>query len=186
MRNLLAAALVFVATPVLAHGEPVSPGSKCHHNPPTMRAKGTHCFHPPSMLSPAEKLERRCNSIRPYLKNPIHARAARRDMAKLGCPATSSGLRDGTMRPTPASIILAAGVPPKCAAPLQAVEKLSAKVEAKLFEVEITMKHGYGKVRTLTNANALIARLGEYVTVTGELTSAYSALLDCIDVRESS
>ena len=103
MRNLLAAALVFVATPVLAHGEPVSPGSKCHHNPPTMRAKGTHCFHPASMLSPEEKLERRCNSLRTYLKNPIHAKAARRDMAKLGCPASSSGLRDGAMRPTPAA-----------------------------------------------------------------------------------
>ena len=64
------------------------------------------------MLSPAEKLERRCNSIRPYLKNPAQARAARRDMAKLGCPATSSGLRDGTMRPTPAAVILAAGKTP--------------------------------------------------------------------------
>ena len=73
-----------------------------------------------------------------------------------------------------------ADVPARCAGPLQAVEALTSKAEDKLFEVEITLKHGWGAVKTLSNADALIERLGEYVIATGQLTSAYSTFIVCV------
>ena len=79
----LALALLLLATPAMGHGEPVSPGSTCHNNPAPMRP-GTHCTHRPP---PGHAQAARCRSLSTYLKNPIHAKAARRDMARLGCPA---------------------------------------------------------------------------------------------------
>lgn len=78
----------------------------------------------------------------------------------------------------------AADVPERCEATLQAVDTIAEKVEGKLFEIEITNKHGWGKARTMSNAGALIERLGEYVTITGELSAAYSQLLGCVSEQE--
>lgn len=79
-----------------------------------------------------------------------------------------------------------AHVPVECAPALQAVEDMSDKAEDKLSEVGITLKHGYRKVQSASNARALIAVLGEYVTVTGQVAEAYSAFLGCVvEGRES-
>ena len=73
-----------------------------------------------------------------------------------------------------------ADIPKRCGAFIDRVEARAQAVDNKLFEVAITLKHGYGKSPTLTNANALIERLGEHVTLTGELNAAVSALIECV------
>ena len=80
--------------------------------------------------------------------------------------------------------LAAADVPAKCAASLQAVEDLAGKTDAKLLEVEITLKHGYGRAKTLSNANTLIVRLGEFVIATGHIASAYSTFIGCVAERD--
>ena len=80
--------------------------------------------------------------------------------------------------------LAAADVPAKCAASLQAVEDLAGKAEAKLVEVEITLKHGYGRAKTLSNADTLIVRLGEFVIATGHVASAYSTFIGCVAERD--